>query len=153
MARLAGKRKKKRRRSRSSSSVSDQVITISDFGQSASDDVLGFTALSAGVALPAVLWSAVNPGFAALKSAARKPIDRGNAVQGLWIGLGLSVAVSAGLYYFMRRPITAFVGGATSLALFAIGMSAINSVPVEANGASQMPSPKAALPATKLAPV
>jgi len=73
------------------------------------------------------LHSAINPSFFTLKAFAKKPEERANAIQGLWIGLGLGALASVSVGFVFHRWIPAIVSGATAAALFGIGMGAVNS--------------------------
>lgn len=77
------------------------------------------------------IHSAVNPSFFTLKAFARKPEERANAIQGLWIGLGLGALASVSVGIVFKRWIPAIVSAGTAVALFGIGMGAVNSNGVE----------------------
>jgi len=77
------------------------------------------------------IHSAINPSFFTLKAFARKPEERANAIQGLWIGLGLGTAASVAIYAVFRRLVPAIISEAAALALFGIGMAAVKSNGVE----------------------
>jgi hypothetical protein len=77
------------------------------------------------------IHSAINPSFFTLKAFAKKPEERANAIQGLWIGLGLGTAASVAIYAVFRRLIPAIISEASALALFGIGMAAVKSNGVE----------------------
>lgn len=73
------------------------------------------------------IHSAINPSFFTLKAFAKKPIERANAIQGLWIGLWLGTLASVGLYFVFKRWLPALVSEVTALLLFGIGMAAVHS--------------------------
>lgn len=147
------RRKGKRRRSRSSS---DQVLTISglsglaSLGQDLGLPDLGLSILS-GVGV-ATIHSAVTPSYSVAKALSAKPEGRANVTQGLWIGLGLGAAATAGIYFASKKWLPTLVSGAVVLALFGVGMSATGSTIAEKLSPSA-PAPALPAPAPKAAAV
>jgi len=119
------KRKKARR---PTTSIFEGLSNFGEFNGPAAE--IGLAVLSA--LSVAGIHSAINPSFFALKDLAKKPAERVNAVQGLWIGLGLGTLASIGLFFVFKKWVPAVVAGASALALFGIGMIAVNSNGAEA---------------------
>lgn len=92
------------------------------------------------------IHSAINPSFFTLKAFAKKPEERANAIQGLWIGLALGGIASASVGLVFKRTIPAIVSAATAVALFGIGMGAVHSNGVESPTMGPKPSSEALTP-------
>ncbi len=101
------------------------------------------------------LHSAVCPSYFTMKTFASQPEAKDRAMEGLWISLGISSFASLGLYFVFEKWLPAIVAEATAVALFGIGVWAINSQPpgtipsMEKQAAAQPGLPAAApAPAT-----
>lgn len=106
-------------------------------------ETLGVAILSA-LSITSV-WSAVCPSYFTLTTFASRPEARGRAMNGCWIGLGLSTATAAAIWMVFHEPAAAIVAEATALALFGISLLAINSeAPADVQAMNQQPE---ALPA------
>lgn len=77
------------------------------------------------------LHAAICPSWFTMASFASQPEAQARAMKGLWISLGASTLASVGLYFVFDKWLPAIVGEATALALFGIGVWAINSKPPE----------------------
>lgn len=77
------------------------------------------------------LHAAICPSWFTMASFASQPEAQQRAMKGLWISLGASTVASLGLYFVFDKWLPAIVGEATALALFGIGVWAINSKPPE----------------------
>jgi hypothetical protein len=75
------------------------------------------------------LHSAVCPSYFTMKTFASQPEAKSRAMEGLWISLGISSVASLGLYFVFDRWLPAIVAEATAVALFGIGVWAVNSQP------------------------
>lgn len=77
------------------------------------------------------LHAAICPSWFTMASFASQPEAQERAMKGLWISLGASSLAAVGLYFVFEKWLPAIVGEATALALFGIGVWAINSKPPE----------------------
>lgn len=77
------------------------------------------------------LHAAICPSWFTMASFASQPEAQERAMKGLWISLGASSLASLGLYFVFNKWLPAIVGEATALALFGIGVWAINAKPPE----------------------
>ncbi len=93
----------------------------------AETQMLGVAVLAA-ISITSV-HSAVCPSYFTMKTFASQPEARERAMEGLWISLGLSTLTSAALYFVFKNWLPAIISEATALALFGIGVAAINSEP------------------------
>lgn len=75
------------------------------------------------------LHSAVCPSYFTLVTFASQPEARSRALEGLWISLGLSSIASVAIYGVWRNLAAAITAEVTTLALFGIGLYAINKPP------------------------
>lgn len=75
------------------------------------------------------LHAAICPSWFTMASFASQPEAKERAMKGLWISLGASTLASAGLYFVFDKWLPAIVGGLTSVALFGIGVWALNAPP------------------------
>lgn len=73
------------------------------------------------------IHSAINPSYFTLVTFSKQPKEKANARRGLWIGLGLGTVASASVWAVFGKVIPAVVAEATAVALFGIGMNAIES--------------------------
>ena len=125
------KRKKRRKGRRRRSRSSEQILMLSglsglaDLGQELGLPDLGLSILS-GIGV-ATLHNAVTPSYSVARTLSAKPEGRANVTQGLWIGLGLGAAATAGIYFGTKKLLPAVVSGVVVLALFGVGMSATGS--------------------------
>ena len=99
------------------------------------DSTLGLSILSA--LSIAGIHSAVNPSYFTLRSFASKPEAKGMAKEGLWIGLGLSTLASLAIWWVFDETVPAVISEATAIALFGIGLYAVNSKPLDSMPAIQ----------------
>jgi hypothetical protein len=102
---------------------------------SKADSMLGLSILSA--LSIAGIHSAVNPSYFTLRSFASKPEAKGMAKEGLWIGLGLSTLASLAIWWVFDETVPAVISEATAVALFGIGLYAVNSTPLDSLPAIQ----------------
>jgi hypothetical protein len=129
------KRKKRRKGKRRRSRSSEEVLTISglsglaSLGQEFGLPDLGLSILS-GVGV-ATIHSAITPSYSVARALSMKPEGRVNVTQGLWIGLGLGAAATAGIYFASKKTLPTVVAGAVVLALFGVGMAATGSTIAE----------------------
>lgn len=72
------------------------------------------------------LHSAVCPSYFTMVTFGSQPEAKERAMDGLWISLGLSTVASMAIYGVWKDMPAALVGQATALALFGIGVYAIN---------------------------
>lgn len=93
-----------------------------------SKETMGIAILSA--LSIAGIHSAVNPSYFTLRSFAAQPEAKAKAREGLWIGLGLSTVASLGLYLVFEEWVPAIVAEATAVALFGIGLYAVEQDPL-----------------------
>jgi len=75
------------------------------------------------------LHSAICPSYFTQRTFASQPEAKSYAIEGLWISLGVSTLASAGLYFVFDKWLPAIVAEATALALFGIGILAVQSKP------------------------
>ena len=75
------------------------------------------------------LHSAICPSYFTQRTFASQPEAKGYAMEGLWISLGVSTLASGALYFVFDRWLPAIVAEATALALFGIGVAAVQSKP------------------------
>jgi|SRR6185295_418347 len=75
------------------------------------------------------LHSAICPSYFTQRTFASQPEAKGYAMEGLWISLGVSTLASGALYFVFDKWLPAIVAEATALALFGIGVLAVNSKP------------------------
>jgi len=75
------------------------------------------------------LHSAVCPSYFTMVTFASQPEARGRAMDGLWISLALSTVASGAIWLVFDNLVPALVSEATALALFGIGVYAINKEP------------------------
>lgn len=75
------------------------------------------------------LHSAVCPSYFTMVTFGSQPEARKRAMDGLWISLGLSTVASVAIYGVWKDLAAALVGEATAIALFGIGVYAINKEP------------------------
>lgn len=104
-------------------------------GPSKADSTLGLSILSA--LSIAGIHSAVNPSYFTLRSFASKPEAKGMAKEGLWIGLGLSTLASVAIWWVFDETIPAVISEAVAVALFGIGLYAVNATPLDSLPAIQ----------------
>lgn len=97
-------------------------------GNPMKESILGLSVLSA--LSIAGIHSAVNPSYFTLRSFAAQPQARAAAKEGLWIGLALGVAGSAGVGLVFDEWTPAIVSGFVALGLFGVGMYAISRPPI-----------------------
>lgn len=100
----------------------------SQMGNPMKESILGLSVLSA--LSIAGIHSAVNPSYFTLRSFAAQPQARVAAKEGLWIGLALGVAGSAGVGLVFDEWTPAIVSTLVALGLFGVGMYAINQPPI-----------------------
>lgn len=143
---------KRKRVRRPSTSIFEGLSDFGEFNGPAAE--MGLAVLSA---LSVVgIHSAVNPDFTTLKASAKKPAERENATQGLWIGLGLGTLASLGLFFMFKKWLPAVIAEVTALSLFGIGMVAVNStemiVPLKEEKVEPSPATAPATTPAKPAP-
>lgn len=90
-------------------------------------ELLGISILSA--LSIAGIHSAINPSVFTFLTFASKPEARGRALKGLWIGLGASTVASGAIYMVFKEWLPAIISEVTAIALFGIGVWAINQPP------------------------
>lgn len=94
----------------------------------------GGTKESVGLAILSALsitsvWSAVCPSYFTMATFASRPEARERAKKGCVIGLGLSTATAAAIYFVFDDLMSALVAEGMALALFGISLHAIHSEP------------------------
>lgn len=94
-------------------------------GQPRTKESVGLAILSA-LSITSV-WSAVCPSYFTLASFAARPEARERAKKGCLIGLGLSTATAAAIYFVFDDLMSALVAEGMALALYGISIAAINS--------------------------
>jgi hypothetical protein len=77
------------------------------------------------------LHSAICPSYFTQRTFASQPEARQYAMEGLWISLGVSTVASGALYWVFKKWLPAIVAEASALALFGIGVWAVNSKPAQ----------------------
>lgn len=77
------------------------------------------------------LHSAICPSYFTQRTFASQPEARGYAMEGLWISLGVSTLASGALYFVFEKWLPAIVAELTAIALFGIGVWAVNSKPAQ----------------------
>jgi hypothetical protein len=100
----------------------------SHLGNPMKESILGLSVLSA--LSIAGIHSAVNPSYFTLRSFAAQPQAKAAAKEGLWIGLALGVAGSAGVGLVFDEWTPALVSALVALGLFGVGMYAISQPPI-----------------------
>ena len=119
---------------------------------SESRQMMGIAILSA--LSVAGLHSAICPSYFTQRTFASQPEAKSYAIEGLWISLGVSTLAAGGLYFVFDKWLPAIVAEATALALFGIGILAVNSKPavtvppMEKQAAAQPQVPAPAQPVT-----
>lgn len=119
-------------------------------GKMTSEDrqVMGIAILSA--LSIAGLHAAICPSVFTLMSFGTQAEARDRAMKGMWISLGLSTIASGGLYFVFDKWAPVVVAELTALALFGIGVWAIQEPtpstipPIEQQGTAGAPNPAAA---------
>lgn len=93
------------------------------------EERLGIAVLSA-LSIASV-HSSICPSYFTMATFASQPEARSRAMDGLWISLGLSTLAAGAIYMVWKDIAAALVGEATAIALFGIGVYAINKKPPE----------------------
>lgn len=97
-------------------------------GDPMNESILGLSIL-AGLSI-AGIHSAVNPSYFTLRSFAAQPEARAAAKEGLWIGLFLGIAGSAGVGLVFDEWTPAIISALVAGGLFGVGMYAISRPPL-----------------------
>lgn len=119
-------------------------------GDPMNESILGLSILSA--LSIAGIHSAVNPSYFTLRSFAAQPEARAAAREGLWIGLVLGLAGSAGIGLVFDEWTPAIISGLVAAGLFGVGMYAVSRPPLATMPPIQSQGTPAAVPAPQPVP-
>lgn len=77
------------------------------------------------------LWSGVCPSYFTHRTFASKPEAKDKAIEGCWIGFGLSTAAAVAIYFVFDELVPALVAEGTAIALLGISLYALRQPPLD----------------------